>query len=106
MKLREIAHSRSGDKGNDSTISVIAYKQENYPILEKYITAERVKEFFSEIVKGEVIRYTLPGLVALNFVLHDSLSGGVSRSLALDVHGKALSSALLEMEIPDTEADS
>lgn len=101
MKLRKIAHSRSGDKGNDSTISVIAYQPENYPILEKYVTVEHVKEFFSDIVKGEVIRYTLPNLGALNFVLHDSLSGGVSRSLALDVHGKALSCAMLEIEIPD-----
>lgn len=99
MKLRELAHSRTGDKGNISNISVIAYREADYPILEKYVTAEKVKAFFSEIVKGEVVRYELPKLGALNFVLYDALAGGVTRSLALDTHGKSLSSALLDMEI-------
>jgi hypothetical protein len=99
MKLREIAHSRTGDKGNHATISVIAYRGEDYPLIEEKITAARIKEYFSGIVKGEVNRYELPQIGALNFVLHDALSGGVTRSLSLDIHGKSLSSALLDMEI-------
>ena len=99
MKLREIAHSRSGDKGNISNISLIAFRQEDYDRLVDYVTAERVKEWFKEIVHGEVKRYELPKLGALNFVMERALGGGVTRSLALDAHGKTLSSALLEMEI-------
>ena len=99
MKLQEIAHSRTGDKGNISNISVIAYRAEDYEVLVEAVTAESVKEFLGEIVKGEVIRYELPNICALNFVLHDALAGGVTRSLALDTHGKTLSSILLEMEI-------
>lgn len=103
MKLRDIAHSRTGDKGNISNISVIAYDPANYSRLEKYVTAERVKEFFVEIVKGDVVRYTLPGIGALNFVMYDALGGGVTRTLSLDIHGKSLSSALMAMEIPDSQ---
>lgn len=99
MKLRELAHSRTGDKGNIANISVIAYREEDYPLLVEKVTAERVRQHFSEIVKGEVVRYELPLLGALNFVLYDALGGGVTRSLALDKHGKSLSSALLDMEI-------
>lgn len=105
MKLREIAHSRTGDKGNTANISVIAYDPSTYPLLEKYVTAERVKEFFSEIVEGDVVRYTLPSIAALNFVMHKALSGGVTRSLATDIHGKSLSSAIMNMEIPDKQKD-
>ena len=101
MKLREIAHSRTGDKGNTSNISVIAYDPARYPLLEKHVTAERVKAFFSEVVEGDVVRYALPNIGALNFVLYRALGGGVTRTLALDIHGKSLSSAILEMEIPD-----
>jgi hypothetical protein len=101
MKLREIAHSRTGDKGNTSNVSVIAYDPKNYPLLEKYVTAERVKEFFSEIVQGEVVRYTLPKVGALNFVMYKALGGGVTRTLALDIHGKSLCSALMNFEIPE-----
>jgi hypothetical protein len=101
MKLREIAHSRTGDKGNTSNISVIAYDQKHYPLLEKYVTAERVKEFFSEIVQGDVVRYTVPNIAALNFVMYKALGGGVTRTLALDIHGKSLSSALMNLEIPE-----
>ncbi len=99
MKLRELAHSRTGDKGNIANISVIAYRAEDYPVLVKNVTAERVKDYFSEIFEGEVVRYELPLLGAMNFVLYDALGGGVTRSLALDKHGKSLSSALLDMEI-------
>jgi hypothetical protein len=101
MKLRDIAHSRSGDKGSTANISVIAYRAEDYPYLERHITAERVKAHFGPILKGEVARYVLPKIGALNFVLQEALGGGVTRSLALDPHGKSLSSAILEMEIPD-----
>ncbi|SDF03702.1 AtuA-related protein [Sporolituus thermophilus] len=101
MKLREIAHSRTGDKGNTANISVIAYDPTDYPLLEQYVTAERVREHFAEIVQGEVVRYTLPNIGALNFVMYKALGGGVTRTLALDIHGKSLSSAILDMEIPD-----
>ena len=103
MKLRDIAHSRTGDKGNISNISVIAYDERNYPLIERFVTAERVKAHFSEIVHGDVMRYELPQLGALNFVLKDALGGGVTRSLALDAHGKSLSSALLDLNLPDEE---
>jgi len=103
MKLREIAHSRTGDKGNTSNISVIAFDPAKYPLLEKYVTSKRVKEFFSEIVEGDVVRYTLPNVSALNFVMYKALGGGVTRTLAIDIHGKSLSSAILEMNIPEKE---
>jgi len=99
MKLRELAHSRTGDKGNIVNLSVIAYREEDFPLLREKLTAERVKAHFSGIVKGEVQRYELPLIGALNFVLHDALGGGVTRSLALDKHGKSMSSFLLDMEI-------
>ncbi|MBE2242013.1 MAG: hypothetical protein IAE86_04615 [Burkholderiaceae bacterium] len=98
--LRAIAHSRTGDKGDISNISVIAYDPADYPRLARHVTAERVKAHFAERVRGDVVRYELPGLGALNFVMHGALVGGVTRSLALDAHGKCLSSALLDLEIP------
>ena len=103
MKLHAIAHSRTGDKGNTSNISLIAYRADDYPRLVRHVTAERVRTHFAGIVQGEVSRYELPRLGALNFILKDALGGGVTRSLALDAHGKSLSSALLDMEIPDEE---
>ncbi|MDN5351396.1 MAG: hypothetical protein PWQ12_312 [Clostridiales bacterium] len=99
MKLKEIAHSRTGDKGNISNISLIAYDKADYEKLLAGATAERVKSWFKDIVQGEVVRYELPNLGALNFVMYDALGGGVTRSLSLDKHGKSLSAALLEMEI-------
>ena len=96
MKLLDIAHSRTGDKGN---ISLIVYNEKDYSLIKEKVTAEKVKNFFSDIVKGEVIRYEMDNLCALNFVMYDALGGGVTRSLAIDKHGKSLSSALLEMEI-------
>jgi hypothetical protein len=101
MKLRDIAHSRTGDKGNTSNISVIAFDKANYAFLGEHVTADRVRMHFAEIVKGEVTRYELPMIGALNFVLTNTLGGGVTRSLALDAHGKGLSSALLDLELPD-----
>jgi hypothetical protein len=99
MKLREIAHSRTGDKGNTSNISVIAYDASYYPLLLEQVTAERVRAHIAGVVEGEVVRYELPNISALNFVMSQTLGGGVTRSLALDVHGKSLSSALLDLEI-------
>lgn len=99
MLLREIAHSRAGDKGNRSTISVIAYDLKDFPAIEKSITAERVRAHYAGIALGRVERFVLPQLGALNFVLHDALGGGVTRSLALDAHGKCLSSAILTLSI-------
>lgn len=99
MKLREIAHSRTGDKGNISSISLIAYDSADYPALVEQVTTERLKTWFAPLVSGEIVRYELPALGALNFVLHGALGGGVTRSLALDTHGKGLSFHLLDMEI-------
>ncbi|GGB04411.1 hypothetical protein GCM10011491_35660 [Brucella endophytica] len=100
MKLREIAHSRSGDKGNTSNISVIAYDERDYPLLQRFVTPECVKVHFGDLVDGEVTRYEIASLGALNFVLRQALAGGVTRSLVLDAHGKSLSSALLDLELP------
>ena len=99
MRLREIAHSRTGDKGNISNISLIAYDARHYPLLLAQVTPERVKAHFAGVVEGEVVRYELPRISALNFVMDRALGGGVTRSLALDAHGKSLSSALLDLEI-------
>ena len=99
MLLRDIAYSRAGDKGNRSTLSVIAYDIKDFPVIERLVTAERVKQHYTGIAKGEVERYALPKLGALNFVLHDALGGGVTRSLSLDAHGKCLGSAILSMSV-------
>lgn len=101
MRLRDIAHSRAGDKGNTSNLSLIAFDPDDYALLERHVTAERVKAHFAGLVKGDVSRYTLPHLGAMNFVMLETLGGGVTRSLALDAHGKCLSSVLLEMDIPE-----
>ncbi|AUH02595.1 hypothetical protein CWC46_18490 [Prodigiosinella confusarubida] len=99
MKLRHIAHSRTGDKGNTSNISLIAYRDEDYELLKNSVTAEKVKDWFKDIVQGDVVRYELPEISALNFVMYGALGGGVTRSLALDMHGKGLSSAILDIDI-------
>ena len=99
--LWELAHARAGDKGNTSNISVIAYDQADYERLRRQLTPERVKVHFRGIVRGEVERYELPRICALNFVLRDALAGGVTRSLSLDPHGKSLSSWMLAIEIEE-----
>jgi len=99
IQLRQIAHARSGDKGDTANIGLIALKPEFYPILVQEVTAERVKQHFTGICKGAVERYELPNLKALNFLLHQSLGGGGTISLKTDPQGKTLSSALLRMEI-------
>lgn len=100
MKLREIAHARAGDKGDISNISVIAYRRNDFNFLRERLTAQMVKSQLAGIVKGEVIRHELPALGALNFVLQHALGGGVTRSLALDAHGKCIAALLLEIEMP------
>ena len=99
MLLKEIAHSRTGDKENISVISVIAYKDEDYELIKEKVTEEKLKDYFKDIVHGKITRYEMPTISALNFVMEDALGGGVTRSLAVDMHGKTLGSALLEMEI-------
>ncbi len=99
MLLRDIAHTRTGDKGNRSTLSVIAYNPKDFALLEKALTPERVRQHYEGIVHGPVERYSLPQLGALNFVMHQALGGGVTRSLALDAHGKCLSAKLLSLVI-------
>jgi len=99
IPLSEIAHGRSGDKGDTSNIGIIAFKERHYPVLLREVTAERVKEFFGGLVKGKVERYELPNLSALNFLLHEALGGGGTLSLRIDAQGKTLSAALLRMEI-------
>lgn len=101
MILRELAHARAGDKGDISCISVIAYDPADYPRLEREVTAGRVAAHFAGIVHGAVRRYALPGIGALNFVMEGALGGGVTRSLAIDAHGKCLASKMLELEVPE-----
>ena len=104
MRLRELAHARTGDKGDTSQISVIAYDEGDFAFLCEHVTAQRVRAHFAGAVGGEVTRYELPGLGALNFVMERALAGGVTRSLSLDAHGKCLASVLLELDIPDRQA--
>ena len=99
MELRMIAHSRAGDKGNLVNISVIAYREEEYPALVDRVTEDRVAELFREHIAGPVIRYCVPNLCALNFVLQRRATDSVTRSLRLDAHGKSLSSLMLSLEI-------
>ena len=99
MKLRSICHSRSGDKGSIVNVSLIVFDARHYPLVVEHVTAARVKAHFADLATGEVVRYELPLIRALNFVVHGVAGGGVTRTLALDAHGKSLSSALLEMEL-------
>ena len=101
MRLYEIAHSRAGDKGNTLTLSLIPYNEEDYTFLCEVLTVEKVREHFEEIVKGEIIRYEMPNISSLLFVCAHALAGGVTSSLVMDAHGKSLSYALLQMEVPD-----
>ena len=99
VKLVEIAHARSGDKGDTANVGLIALKPEYYPVLVEQVTAERVKEHFKGICLGEVERFEIPNLGALNFLLHQSLDGGGTLSLKTDAQGKTYSTALLRMEV-------
>jgi hypothetical protein len=103
VKLQHVAHTRSGDKGNTSNISVIAYDDAFYPHLVEQLTSERFHRHYAGTIHGPVTRFEVPGLAALNFVCQGALGGGVSRSLCLDNYGKSLSAAILgfELDIPD-----
>jgi hypothetical protein len=107
LPLLELAHARSGDKGDTANVGVIALEPEYYPVLVEQLTAERVKEHFRGICRGEVERYELPNLHALNFLLHESLGGGGTVSLKTDAQGKTLSTAMLrlELDVPPEIAD-
>ena len=106
IQLAKLAHARSGDKGDTANVGVIALRGEFYQLLVREVTADRVKEHFKGICHGEVERFVLPNLGALNFLLHESLGGGGTLSLMTDAQGKTFSTALLRMEIdiPDEEA--
>jgi len=99
IKLLEICHGRSGDKGDAANVGLIAYKKEDYDVIKEKVTAEVVKKYFDGICFGPVDRYELPNINALNFVLHNTLGGGGTVSLKNDAQGKTLASALLMMEI-------
>lgn len=103
VKLREVAHARSGEKGNGSNVVVVAYDEADYALLHDQVTVAAVRRLYGPITKGSITRYEVPGIGALNFVLEDVLEGGRSRTLAFDESGKALSSLILTMdvEVPD-----
>lgn len=105
LRLAQLAHARSGDKGDTANVGLIALRKEFYPLLVSEVTAPRVKEHFRGICQGDVERFELPNLAALNFLLHESLGGGGTRSLMTDAQGKTFSTALLRMQIEiDDEA--
>ena len=99
VKLHDICWYRSGDKGDISNPGLIVYDQKNYPLIREKVTAKVVKEHFKAMVKGDVVRYELPQLGALNFVMHDALGGGMSHTLRVDIGGKSFSGILLDLEI-------
>jgi len=101
-RVHDLGHARAGDKGNTSNIVVVAYDAAGWERLLRDLTAERVAAAFAPIGAGPVTRYELPRLAALNFVIENALGGGVSRSLSIDSHGKALSALMLTLEMPDT----
>lgn len=106
VSLLKLAHARSGDKGDTANVGLIALKEEFYPLLVEHVTADAVKQHFGPMVKGDVERFELPNLGALNFLLHGALGGGGTLSLMTDAQGKTFSTALLRMniEVPDEEA--
>ncbi len=103
IPLSKIAYARSGDKGDGSNVGVVAYTAKGYEVLKRELTVERVKKHFQEICRGKVVRYEAPNLLALNFILHDSLGGGGSESLKTDAQGKThgLGILYMEIEVPD-----
>jgi hypothetical protein len=104
MLVYDLGHGRAGDKGDTSNISVIAYNDKAWKILQRELTAERVMDAYAHIVHGPVTRYELPNLRALNFVIEGALGGGVTRSLGQDMHGKSLSPLILTIDLPVNEA--
>ena len=106
VQLIRLAHARSGDKGDTANVGLIALQPEFYPIIEREVTAARVKEHFKGICHGDVDRFELPNLGALNFLLHESLGGGGTLSLMTDAQGKTFSTAMLRMQIDVSEEDA
>ncbi len=106
LRLYRMAHARSGDKGDASNVGLIAYDDDGFEIIQREVTTRRVREHFGDIVRGDVDRYEVPNLGAINFILHDSLGGGGSASLRTDAQGKTHGMALLlmEIEVPDDYA--
>jgi hypothetical protein len=106
IRLLDIAHARSGDKGDTANVGLVALRNEWYPILVRHVTRERVTEHFANVIKGSVERFELPNLFALNFLLHGALGGGGTVTLRTDAQAKVYSSALLRLviEVPDAEA--
>ncbi len=101
--LSDIAHGRSGDKGNHANVAILAYTQAGYAWLCNYLTAERVRAYFARLGPSRAVRYEAPNLLGLNFVLYDVLAGGASQSLRVDTQGKTLALALLQMSVPRPE---
>ena len=108
IRLLDIAHARSGDKGDTANVGLIALRPEWYPLLDRYVTRDRVAQHFDGQLTGEVVRFELPNLNALNFLLHGALDGGGTLSLKTDAQGKVYSTALLRLviDVPDDEARS
>ncbi len=104
IRVYDLAHARAGDKGNTSNISVICYDARHWGFLERELTPERVADAFRHIAKGPTKRHPLRNLKAFNFVIENALGGGVTVSLAQDIHGKSLSNVMLAIELPDPEA--
>jgi hypothetical protein len=107
VRLLDVAHARSGDKGDTANVGLIALKPEWYPLLAREVTRERVAEHFRGVITGDVVRYELPNLLALNFLLHGALGGGGTLSLKTDAQGKVYSTALLRLVLdidPDEAA--
>ena len=100
IQLRKLAYARSGDKGDVCNIGLLAFDRQNFELIKKYVTPERVKEHFGEMVKGDVEIYAMPNIDALEIVLRNALDGGATRTLRFDQTGKAMGTALLRMEIP------
>jgi hypothetical protein len=99
--VRDIAHARAGDKGNTSNVNVWAYNPAEFELLKRSLTAERIKQAFPNLIRGEVQRYVIEHLQGLNFVMQDALEGGVNRSLNLDSHGKSWSYLILGLELEE-----
>ena len=107
VPLHKLAHARAGDKGNTSCVSVWAYDPGDYLLIKEQLTADKIKQTFPRLIKGDVIRYELDSLHGLNFVMNDALEGGVNTSLGLDSHGKSWSFLILGLtiEVPDNRSE-
>jgi len=105
IQLGQIAHARSGDKGNHANIGVVAYTQDGYDFLATELTADRLADFFAKLKISKVVRYELPKIGALNFVLYNALAGGASQSLRIDTQGKLLGTAVLDLPLPAPTGD-